>query len=157
MSSVQFKIDDPDSIEKLRHAMNADYRSGLRDGQTLDMIRHWVIAFCFDDGQTSVHELYGSGYFIERDGRQYNAPHTKTVLGELFVKRKLQVVGWDEIVTFVPDFSTEKNSSDYAKRYWEKVKNGEAYADDDDPIDVVPAPTTAPAEDEDRERRMEEQ
>jgi len=123
--SVQIKIGDPDSIEKLRNAMNADYRFGPQGTQSSKGIfKHWVIAFCFDDGQTSVHELYESSgvvdCLVDRDKNQYNAPQTLAVLGDLFVKGKLHVVGRDEVIKFVPDFSEKMDSCDRANALWKK-------------------------------------
>jgi len=157
--NVLLKIDDRASIERLRDAMNTDYRHVARKGVGW-LSEGSAIAFCFDDGRTSIYSVLGrqAGYlYSNSNGRRYEATQTFATLESLYSEGKVSAIDWDEVLKFVPAFIEHKIEIEARERGlepWEfieeefKREREAAKATRLGSDDFVPAPATAPAQED---------
>jgi len=99
------KIDDKESIGRLRDAMNEDFRQReLTMSQLSTPDRPFVnyVIFYFDDGQTFAYLVVSNGYLIYKE-RYYEGHRTLAMLESLRSEGKATPVGRNEAMEILPE------------------------------------------------------
>jgi len=134
---VPLKINDKASIERIRDAINEDYRlGGPKDYQSAMMGLGQMVAFCYEDGQSVTYSLLGDiHYLLDKEERFYDAKRTAAVLNGLRAEGKTSEIEWDEAVKAASIFRHHVHMNEEYKKIqkqleeYEQRKREEAEAD----------------------------
>jgi len=98
------KIEDQESIERLRVALNKDFRRpDLRINVYTGMLADERIIFCFDDDQAFVCYVLGQKYLVYDSAQRYYVQRTLTALNNIRSEGKVTTIGPDEVTKLLPE------------------------------------------------------
>jgi len=138
---VPLKIENEASIERIRGAINGDYRwGGPQDYQTAGMTGGQMIVFCFDDGQSFACTIYDNfRHLVDSEFRFYKATRTPVVMEDLRAEGKTSVIEWDEAIELAPETRYGKRENEMLEDLRKRIKENRQDSWEDE-VMFIPAP-----------------